>query len=94
MLGCFHVEVCDDRRSIADIRIQGTLEFHLEQEWIETYSGLLNNLVYFALTSVTCDLRFDKESKSALLCAIVTSEVVLLALVMKLQPVGLYSYIY
>ncbi|XP_029986703.1 vacuolar protein sorting-associated protein 13C isoform X10 [Sphaeramia orbicularis] len=23
MLGCFHVEVCDDRRSIADIRIQG-----------------------------------------------------------------------
>ncbi|XP_075939319.1 intermembrane lipid transfer protein VPS13C isoform X3 [Anarhichas minor] len=23
MLGCFHVEVCDDRRSIADIRVQG-----------------------------------------------------------------------
>lgn len=24
MLGCFHVEVCDDRHSIADIRVQGT----------------------------------------------------------------------
>lgn len=23
MLGCFHVEVCDDRRSIADIRVTG-----------------------------------------------------------------------
>lgn len=23
VLGCFHVEVCDDRRSIADIRVQG-----------------------------------------------------------------------
>ncbi|KAM3877457.1 intermembrane lipid transfer protein VPS13C [Diretmus argenteus] len=23
MLGCFHVEVCDDRRSIADIKVQG-----------------------------------------------------------------------
>ncbi|KAJ0001755.1 hypothetical protein NQD34_001551 [Periophthalmus magnuspinnatus] len=23
MLGCFHVEVCDDRKSIADIRVQG-----------------------------------------------------------------------
>lgn len=23
MLGCFHVEVCDDRHSIADIRVQG-----------------------------------------------------------------------
>lgn len=24
MLGCFHMEVCDDCHSIADIRVQGT----------------------------------------------------------------------
>uniref|UniRef100_A0A8C5FUA7 Vacuolar protein sorting 13 homolog C n=1 Tax=Gadus morhua TaxID=8049 RepID=A0A8C5FUA7_GADMO len=29
MLGCFHVEVYDDQRSIADIRVQGRLSFSL-----------------------------------------------------------------
>ncbi|XP_039469572.1 vacuolar protein sorting-associated protein 13C isoform X4 [Oreochromis aureus] len=31
MLGCFHVEVCDDRRSIADIRVQGIDAYVLVQ---------------------------------------------------------------
>lgn len=26
-LGCFHVEVCDDLHSIADIRVQGMMSF-------------------------------------------------------------------
>lgn len=31
MLGCFHVEVCDDCRSIADIRVQGMNMSHYLQ---------------------------------------------------------------
>uniref|UniRef100_A0A671VQL1 Vacuolar protein sorting 13 homolog C n=1 Tax=Sparus aurata TaxID=8175 RepID=A0A671VQL1_SPAAU len=40
MLGCFHVEVCDDRHSIADIRVQGTETCLTQTEETEVFARL------------------------------------------------------
>ncbi|KAF7642770.1 hypothetical protein LDENG_00251010, partial [Lucifuga dentata] len=46
MLGCFHVEVCDDRRSIADIRVQGIdASVVVQAKQTEVFARLRNILV-------------------------------------------------
>ncbi|XP_047435908.1 vacuolar protein sorting-associated protein 13C isoform X3 [Mugil cephalus] len=45
MLGCFHVEVCDDRRSIADIRVQGIDASVLVQDRGTDVSARLRDIV-------------------------------------------------
>lgn len=34
VLGCFHVQVCDDQHSIADIRVQGMSYGSQQSEWV------------------------------------------------------------
>uniref|UniRef100_A0A8C5CSL6 Vacuolar protein sorting 13 homolog C n=1 Tax=Gadus morhua TaxID=8049 RepID=A0A8C5CSL6_GADMO len=45
MLGCFHVEVYDDQRSIADIRVQGRLSFSLFFHHLFIVSARLRDIV-------------------------------------------------
>uniref|UniRef100_A0A8P4GHH0 Vacuolar protein sorting-associated protein 13C n=1 Tax=Dicentrarchus labrax TaxID=13489 RepID=A0A8P4GHH0_DICLA len=45
MLGCFHVEVCDDRRSIADIRVQGLKTLLVQAKETEVFARLRDIVV-------------------------------------------------